>query len=221
MNEDEERIILRRGRVEHGWTPTDARPAAPPRPARKEERRERHMPFARLLPYAGAAAFVLICILAFLALSFRSYEAQGMSMEPEVHNGDGVLVARIVYEEVDFGLLDWLPLYDSSSLRWGSPGRGDIIVFDSPVRNERLVKRVAGLPGDTIQIKGGAVYVDGEKLDEPYAHGATDCLKACGELVIGEDQYFVLGDNRANSIDSRQGWTIARGDITGKVLFSY
>lgn len=220
MTDDEGRIVLRRGRTEHGWTLSDEAPLPPPTP-RAERRPDGRNRVARMLPYAVAATFGLAAMLSFLALSFRSFEAQGMSMEPAVHDGDGVLVARIVYEEVDFGLLNWLPLYDSSSLRWGSPGRGDVVVFDSPVRDERLVKRVIGMPGDTVRIRDGAVYVNGERLEEPYAHGATDCLNACGEVVIGEDQYFVLGDNRANSVDSRQGWTIGRSDITGKVLFSY
>ena len=135
--------------------------------------------------------------------------------------GDSLIVARVAYEEVDFGLLNWLPLYDSSDLRWGSPGRGDVIVFDSPVRDQQLVKRVIGLPGDTVRIKAGLVYINDEELDEPYAQEPTECLQTCGDVLVQDGHYFVLGDNRAESVDSRQGWTVARGDVVGRVLFSY
>ncbi|HEY5625227.1 MAG TPA: signal peptidase I, partial [Dehalococcoidia bacterium] len=155
------------------------------------------------------------------ALSFRSFEAQGSSMEPGLSDRDGLLVARVVYEELDFGLFDWLPLYESSDLRWGSPDRGDVIVFDSPVGNQQLVKRAIGLPGDTVRISAGDVYVNGEKLDEPYAQAPTACLQTCDEIQVPDGRYFVLGDNRGGSLDSRQGWTVERSDVVGKVLFSY
>lgn len=172
-----------------------------------------------LLLIGGTAAASAIGLL--FALSFRSFDTRGTSMEPQLHAGDSLLVARVVYEELDFGFLDWLPFYESSDLRWGSPGRGDVIVFESPVRNQQLVKRVIGLPGDKVRIREGRVYVNGEELDEPYAQGPTECLQTCDAVFIPAGDYFVLGDNRAESVDSRQGWTVARSDVVGKVLFAY
>lgn len=173
------------------------------------------------MPLILAGTLAVFAIGLLFALSFRSFEAKGSSMEPDLSAGDNLVVARISYEELDFGFLNWLPLYDSSDLRWGSPARGDVIVFDSAVRQGQLVKRVIGLPGDTIRIKAGHVYVNDVKLDEPYALGSTSCLQTCGDVIIPDGHYFVLGDNRAESVDSRQGWTVARGDVIGRVLFSY
>ena len=221
MKKDKDRVVLRRGMFEHDWKrgrgarPIEAAdPSSPPlRPARAGL--SRWMP----LIFAGALTASVIGLL--FALSFRSFEAQGSSMEPELSAGDNLIVARVPYEEIDFGLLNWLPLYDSSDLRWGSPGRGDVIVFNSPVRDRQLVKRVIGLPGDTVRIKAGLVYINDEELDEPYAQEPTECLQTCGDVLIQDGHYFVLGDNRAESVDSRQGWTVSRGDVVGKVLFSY
>jgi signal peptidase I len=175
----------------------------------------------RLVPVFVASGLATALFLAFLVVSFHAFKAEGKSMEPDLHDADRLIVARILYEEVDFGLLDWLPGYDSSDLRWGSPGRGDVVVFDSPVRDERLVKRVIGMPGDTIDIHGGDVYVNGERLDEPYAKGDTACLQTCETLLVPEGAYFVLGDNRVDSVDSRQGWTVPRDEVSGKVIFAY
>ena len=222
MKKDEDRVVLRRGMIEHDWRkvrrephPIEAAHPSSPRPQPTRAGLSRWMP----LIVAGTLAAAAIGLL--LALSFRSFDAQGSSMEPELSAGDSLIVARVAYEEVDFGLLNWLPLYDSSDLRWGSPGRGDVIVFDSPVRDQQLVKRVIGLPGDTVRIKAGLVYINDEELDEPYAQEPTECLQTCGDVLVQDGHYFVLGDNRAESVDSRQGWTVARGDVVGRVLFSY
>ena len=78
--------------------------------------------------------------------------------------------------------------------------RGDIVVFDSDELNETVIKRLIGLPGDTIKIDGTAVYVNGKKLDEPYVEYP---LESYGTYKVPEGKYFFLGDNRANSNDSR------------------
>ena len=217
MKKDEGRVVLRRGMIDHGWK-------------KSRVAQDRPRPATAPSPRPGLSRWMALIITGILAggalgllfmLSFRSFEAEGSSMEPGLSAGDGLFVTRAVYEELDFGLFGWLPLYDSSDLRWGSPGRGDVIIFDSPVSNERFVKRVIGLPGDTVRIRKGGVYINGEKLDEPYALGPTACLQTCGDVVIPDGHYFVLGDNRAGSADSRQGWTVARGDVVGEVLFSY
>lgn len=222
MKKDEDRVVLRRGMIEHDWTKSRRAPhpieaADPPSPQPQSARAG----LSRWMPLIVAGTLAAAAIGLLFALSFRSFDAQGSSMEPELSAGDSLIVARVAYEEVDFGLLNWLPLYDSSDLRWGSPGRGDVIVFDSPVRDQQLVKRVIGLPGDTVRIKAGLVYINDEELDEPYAQEPTECLQTCGDVLVQDGHYFVLGDNRAESVDSRQGWTVARGDVVGRVLFSY
>ncbi|HUF52797.1 MAG TPA: signal peptidase I [Dehalococcoidia bacterium] len=225
----EGRFVLRRGMRQHDWR-AEA-PPPPPIPARSPLPGVRvpaiprpGLPALTTSPIiAGSIAVTAVLVLAalFLVLSFHSYKAQGQSMEPRLHDGDRLLVGRIVYQEVDFGLFGWLPLYDSSDLRWGNPAHGDVVVFHSPVRKEQLVKRVIGVPGDVVRIDKGRVYVNGSAIAEPYARGESHCLQACGDVIVPEDHYFVLGDNRESSVDSRQGWTILRDDITGKVLFSY
>lgn len=97
-----------------------------------------------------------------------------------------------------------------------TPDRGDIIVFDDPDNpgGTPLIKRVIGLPGETISIHDGLVYVNGNALTEPYiaqspAYSVTDTL-------VPAEEYFVLGDNRNHSRDSHYGWTVPQDDIIGK-----
>ena len=105
---------------------------------------------------AGTLAAAAIGLL--LALSFRSFDAQGSSMEPELSAGDSLIVARVAYEEVDFGLLNSLPLYDSSDLRWGPPGRGDAIRFHPPVRDQQPVTPPTVPPGHPGRFQAGLLH---------------------------------------------------------------
>ena len=106
---------------------------------------------------------------------------------------------------------------------FSDPQQGDIIVFkypDDPSQN--FVKRVIGTPGDTVEIIGGVTYVNGEKLEEPYLN-ETPAVRNFGPYVVPEDSYFVMGDNRNNSHDSRF-WTntyVPRSSVLGKALFVY
>jgi signal peptidase I len=129
------------------------------------------------------------------------------------------VVNKLAYGEVDFGVLDWAPFWDSSDHHWARPVYGDVIVFDSPTDEGRFVKRVIGMPGDEMLIEGGAVTRNGEPLSEPYAIGDTQCFRTCGPWIVPAEHYFVLGDNRENSIDSREGWTVSLGAISGKVVW--
>ncbi len=130
----------------------------------------------------------------------------GLSMEPALYNGQEVLINRFVY-------------------RVSAPQRGDIVAF-LPNGNENVhyyLKRVVGLPGETVQIKEGYVYIDGILLaeDENYDKMA-DAGIAEAEIKLGNDEYFVLGDNRNNSEDSRSGniGPVKKDTIAGKVWFS-
>lgn len=155
-----------------------------------------------------ALQIVIVCIFAFVFVWYFGQRISniGDSMNPVLKNGDVVLVNRI--------------LYDASS-----PKRGDIIVF-KPNGNENLhsyVKRIVGLPGETVQIKEGAVYIDGKKLKESYK---TTSLEEAGlaaeEITLGGNEFFVLGDNRESSEDSRMAdiGNVKRSEIEGKAWFN-
>jgi signal peptidase I len=104
------------------------------------------------------------------------------------------------------------------------PERGDIIVFNPPtVSDKPYIKRVIGLPGETITIADGFVYVNGVKLDEPYIDGAiTECNRSkCDPVTVAEGSVFVLGDNRRNSSDSRIFGPIKVDSIIGKAWITY
>ncbi len=129
----------------------------------------------------------------------------GVSMEPALYNGQEVLVNRFVY-------------------RISSPDRGDIVAF-LPNGNKNAhyyLKRVVGLPGEKVQIIKGYVYIDGLLLEEDESFDKiADAGIADMEVVLGNDEYFVLGDNRNNSEDSRSGnlGPIKKDTIAGKVWF--
>ena len=126
-------------------------------------------------------------------------------MRPAVLDGDIVLVNRMIYDA-------------------SKPKRGDIIVF-KPNGNENArsyIKRIIGLPGETVQIKDGEIYIDGEKLEEKYETTAIeDAGTASEEITLDGDEYFVLGDNRRNSEDSRMAdiGNVQRSEIEGKAWF--
>ena len=94
-------------------------------------------------------------------------------------------------------------------------------MFHSPIGGSDLIKRVIGLPGERVEIERGRVIVDGRQLIEPYVQGAeTHCGGDC-TWDVPEGYYFVLGDNRRDSRDSREGWMVPADSIVGKKLFSY
>lgn len=125
------------------------------------------------------------------------------SMEPTIMVNDRIIANRLSY-------------------KFSEPQRGDIVVFKYPDDEKLLyVKRVIGLPGDTVNISKGGVYINGEKLDEPYI--TTSIIGNFGPYTVPTDSYFMLGDNRNNSLDSRY-WTnkfVARDKILGKAIFKY
>lgn len=149
---------------------------------------------------------IAFAIAAVLVLNFGLMTSNvGQSMEPTLKSGDGVLTNRIIY-------------------RLTEPKRGDIVVF-KPNGNEKshyYLKRVIGLPGETVRITDGFIYIDGELLEEKimldkiaYAGTAEE------DVVLGKDEYFVLGDNRNASEDSRNAeiGNIRKQDIAAKAWF--
>ena len=136
----------------------------------------------------------------------KAYKIPSGSMQPTLEPGDHVLSNQLYY-------------------RYHNPTHGDVIIFKNP-RDENMdfVKRIVGCSGDTIEIKDNQVFLNGKKSDEPYALltvKGEPPMKNFGPFVIPEDEYFVLGDNRNNSLDSRDLGTIMRHNIEGKVIFIY
>lgn len=154
------------------------------------------------------AETIALALLLFAAVHFSVQPASvdGPSMQPRLHTGDILLVNLLAYH-------------------FSSPQRGDVIVFHPPdAPNESYVKRIIGIPGDTISITPTAVYVDGKKLNEPYIAplppgGVENPTGVIPPMKLGPNQYFVMGDNRLDSRDSRFWVTtpVTRQMIEGKV----
>lgn len=168
-------------------------------------------------------------LLAFLLLllqgGLQNYRVEGSSMHPLLETMDGVFVNKLSYLWVDAArAARWLPWIDAEEgERWrpfGEPRRGDVVVFRWP-RDERqyFVKRVIGLPGDEIRIRGGEVRRNGEALDEPYVEQPSG--ESIVERVVPEGHYYVLGDNRAQSDDSRRWGSVPEENIVGRVWLAY
>lgn len=133
----------------------------------------------------------------------QSVKVVGTSMVPTLHDSDHYLLNRWVYH-------------------FRSPSRKDIVVIRDPSAKCFAVKRIIGVGGDSVFLKDGAVYVNGIKLSEPYLPDGTPTY-ACGKvqqqmIVCGKDQYFLLGDNRMNSADSRVYGLVPRQNILGMIV---
>ena len=114
-------------------------------------------------------------------------------------------------------------ILDKISYRFRDPERYEIVVFPPKYKeNTYYIKRVIGLPGETVQIRDGDVYIDGMRLEEDGAYGKiNDPGLAAEPFLLGEEEYFVLGDNRNDSIDSREPevGAVRREDILGRAFF--
>ncbi len=151
---------------------------------------------------------VILALIIFLAFRFvvQNYRVEGPSMEPTVSGGQHLLVNRLVYLRFDpADLPDFLPFVNGetggSVYAFHPPSRGEVVVFRFPEENRDFVKRIVGLPGDTVEIRAGQVFVNGEALDEPYVTDPdSDDMRP---ITVSEGTYFVLGDNRRRSDDSR------------------
>ncbi len=155
----------------------------------------------RLLNLRSLASLALqLAILGALIAAFfvRTPQVSGPSMTPHITSGEYVLINTLAY-------------------RFGSPNRGDIVAFrhdgDTP---EIYIKRVVGVPGDQIRVDNGNVYIDGTKLDEPYVR-FTD-RRSFPRVVVPNGSVYVLGDNRANSEDSRFFGPVPDADLIGRAL---
>ncbi len=164
----------------------------------------------KMMKDAASTILYLLCVVAlsYAVITFvgQRTEVSGSSMEPTLDDGDNLIVDKISY-------------------RFRDPQRFDIIVFPFQYReNTFYIKRIIGMPGETVQIgEDGTIYINGEALQEGYG---KEVIKpeyigiAANPIVLGEDEYFVMGDNRNNSSDSRTEavGNIKRKDIVGRAF---
>lgn len=169
----------------------------------------------------------LLAILVFLAVraSIQHYRVEGHSMDPTLANGEFLLVNSLVYSEVNLDkVAKWVPFWDPGEpdVRhvFHGPQRGDIVILHPRQTQSRdLVKRIIGVPGDVIEIRDGKVLIDGRELVEPYTNGPWRGSMA--PVRIPANKYFVMGDNRNDSLDSRSFGLVDEDDIVGKALGSW
>ncbi|MBI3878642.1 MAG: signal peptidase I [Verrucomicrobia bacterium] len=168
-----------------------------------------HFIHSRYVPHESRPAYVLACLIAWSLLSFilvskfllGSVEVDGPSMEPTLHNGSRFLVNRWVYF-------------------FRAPRRNELVILRDHLDDNLCIKRVVALPGETIEFRHGRVYLNDELLTEAYLGKdvQTWTIKtSLARVKIPADHYFVLGDNRANSIDGRTYGPLHREDILGLV----
>lgn len=164
-----------------------------------------------------------------LQVTVRNFKVDGSSMDPTLEDGQYLLVNRLVYLRVELGRLAkivpfWTADEGSSRHAIHAPKRGEVIVFEFPDSNPNnpkkdFVKRVVGLPGETMRMFDGKVFVNEEVLNEPYL-SHKDHSNA-SKVTLGEGEYYVLGDNRTHSNDSRSWGAVPEANIRGKVWMVY
>jgi signal peptidase I len=199
------RVARRQAKQEHTWNPVDRMTRNLPRPWRIA------------IDWAVTIIGAILIVLALKEWVVNPYRIPSSSMEPtlhcakpgpgcQAHFSDRVLACRIC-------------------LDFSSPSRGDIIVFRTPPKAEQkcgeggtFVKRLIGLPGETVTERTGKVLIDGKPLKESYIKYPDT---QSGTWHVPEGQYFFMGDNRAQSCDSRQWGSVPRGNLIGTVFFVY
>jgi signal peptidase I len=155
----------------------------------------------------------------------QNFKVEGRSMEPTLQNGQYLLINKAAYWHVDSALTDKvMPSLVSARAGafwvFGEPQRGDIVVFRYPKDPSRdFIKRVIALPGETVEVRQGKVYVNNQLIDEFYLNEIPNYSAPAYKLPSGE--YFVLGDNRNNSSDSHVWGPVPRDNIIGRAWLSY
>ena len=159
--------------------------------------------FASVVEVLKVIGIVFIAAVAIRYFLFQPFVVEGSSMEPNFHHGEYLFIEKVSY-------------------RLHEPSRGDVVVFKYPNNPQiNYIKRIVGLPGETLRIENGIVMVGGKALEEPYlgegirtfVHGNPN---ATFEITIPDGKFLVLGDNRDHSTDSRDGWLLPETYIVGR-----
>jgi signal peptidase I len=159
----------------------------------------------KILREVVITVLIAVAVFALLRLTVQSYTVVMSCMEPNLYEGECIMVNKVTYHS-------------------SGPQRGDVIVLIPPPPNEEspypFIKRVIGLPGETVEIKDGKVSINGTALEEDeYIMAPPNYTMPATE--VPENEYFVLGDNRNDANDSHNGWTVPRDNIIGKAWFIY
>lgn len=154
----------------------------------------------------GIVAIAAVLVMVYLFI-MSPQEVSGHSMEPNFHDGDYILTNKIIYKLVE-------------------PKRGDIVIFKSPANKDiDYIKRVIGLPGETVELREQHFYINGTLLTEPYEYNKPvyggSFLQEGVQVTIPDGYYFVSGDNRPGSSDSREFGFVPLEDFIGKALLRY
>ena len=180
---------------------------------------------ARVLREIVEAVVLAVVVFIVLQATVRNFKVDGSSMDPTLADGEFLLVNRLVYLRIDRGRLArivpfWRVREESPRYAIHAPKRGEIIVFQFPLDpNKDFVKRVVGLPGETIEMRDGRVCVNGGLLEEPYL--TVKDRSNAAPVRLKEGEYYVLGDNRSHSNDSRSWGAVPEANLRGKVWMVY
>lgn len=164
--------------------------------------------FATLFDFLQGIVVILAIMVMIYLFVMSPQEISGASMEPNFHNGEYILTNKIEY-------------------KFHYPKRGDVVIFKSPSNKERdYIKRIIGLPGDVVALRNNTIYVNGIILEEPYLAPnivifGGSYLRENQEITVPPDKYFVLGDNRPHSSDSREFGPVTKEDFIGKAILRY
>jgi signal peptidase I len=150
-------------------------------------------------------AFSVLIAVVSIVFIYQPVKVEGTSMMPALTDQERIFINKFTYR-----------------LGLGSIERGDVVVFEYPVdRSKSFIKRVIGLPGDRVRIDRGQVYVNDRPLVEDYVEPEFRDDSSMQQRVVGTNEYFVLGDHRNSSSDSRIWKNVPRGNIYGKAVFCY
>lgn len=152
--------------------------------------------------WAFGLKMAVLAVVVFLFTQFviPPYVVKGQSMEPNFHTGERILTDRAVFK------------------LFSQPHRDDVVILSEPDTGEVLIKRVIGLPGDTVQVTNSTVFINGQPLNEPFIKFKTDYI--FGPEVVPADNYFVMGDNRSSSLDSHIFGFVPSDKIIARVMLT-
>ena len=172
-----------------------------------------------LKEYVEALVVALVLALIIRTFIVQAFKIPSESMVETLLVGDHLLVSKFSYDIK-------VPFIDKALIKTGDPEHGDVIVFEYPEnRDLDYIKRVIGLPGDTIELKDNVLYRNGQKVDEPYKRVEPQPVPGSkvnfGPITVPADKFFVMGDNRDHSQDSRYWGFVPREYIRGKAWVIY